>query len=114
MGALSVAIACGSEVNGGGSGGSGAGSGGSGGTGGGDPVTAQQACNDYCHKVETLGCPIMGDCMTMCDGFLADLPTECEDEVVAQFACGQANMPTCEDPVGCDDEAAAVEACEAM
>lgn len=104
--------ACGSEVNG--SGGSGAGSTSSSSSSSGEPVTAVQACNDACHKLETMNCTLGSDCPMQCDDYLANLPPECQDEAAAYFNCTLLNAKTCDEPMECKTPENAMETCVAM
>jgi len=115
FGLASVGVAaCGSEVNGtGGTNGAGAGSSSS--STGTPGTTAEQACNDLCHKLETMNCTLgPNDCATTCSDFLADMPPECETAGAAQFNCGIANSTTCDEPAECKDEQEAFSTCQAM
>jgi len=113
IGAVGLLAACGSSSpnNPTGSGGSG-GAGGAGGAGGGP--TGQQACLDYCHKLETNNCMgQLGDCTMYCDDLFEEAGTECADEAGKFFECMLPLASSCptEQPMECADEEEAVEAC---
>jgi len=108
-------FACGGDVEG--SGGSGtSGSSTTSASVGGDPITANQACNDVCHQLETMNCNLGGgtDCMTQCTNQLQDLPPECEDEYVTEESCLLQNMSTCDYPAACELAQNGVGSCIAM
>ena len=107
---LFSATGCGSEVNGSGGSGSGSSSTSSSSTGG-DPISAVQACNDHCHKLDTLMCSFGGDCMTQCDAILANVPSECQDEAAAYYNCAWLNTTTCDEPLQCDTLQQALTTC---
>ncbi len=114
IGAAGVLAACGSNVTNNGTGGAG-GAGGAGGSGGaGAGPTGEQACVDFCHKMEVNNCGVPGDCTQFCDGLFADVPAECVDKLGAVYACGLphvgASCPS-DAPPECVDEEQAAETC---
>jgi hypothetical protein len=112
MGSL-FGAACGSEVDGGGGSSSSATSA----SVGGDPITLDQACNDFCHKLETLNCSLGGggDCGTQCTDQTKDVPPECEAAMTALYMCYTDNAQAdCDQPMACADEEDTVQACIKM
>jgi hypothetical protein len=115
FGAAGLLAACGSNVTNnptGGPGGTG-GTGGTGGAGGVGGAEAQQACADYCHKMETNNCGVPGDCTTFCAGLFDQAPAECVDELGAMFVCALPYASSCSNgaPPECASEEEAVEVC---
>jgi hypothetical protein len=107
--------ACGGEVSPGTSGAGGSG-GGAGGAGGGGP-TGEQACLDFCHKMETNNCGQMTDCTKYCDEVFANGTPKCTDELGAMYACYLAEIgTTCpkDSPAACMSQTQAAQACQAM
>jgi hypothetical protein len=114
FGAAGLLAACGSSVTNnptGGSGGAG-GAGGTGGTGGLGGAEAQQACVDFCHKMETNNCGVPGDCTTFCAGLFDQAPAECVDELGALFVCALPHASSCDDsPPECATEQQVAQTC---
>jgi hypothetical protein len=107
---VSFSPGCGSEVtSSGGSGSSGSGTSSS--SSGGDPLSAVQACNDQCHKLETMNCTLGGDCMTQCDTYLQNVPPECLDEATTFFNCTLLNTTSCDPPAQCMTEQQTLSTC---